>query len=210
MDFTDNTTEKDNALHGTFMSSVIGSKNPDCPGIAPDAEIYVIKVFNAEQESYTSWFLEAFNYAEKMELDIINLSNGSSDFKDEPFTKKLQELIEGGMIVVSAIGNEGPELGTLSNPGDMPNVIGVGSLNQDSDGIASFSSRGVSTWALTESIGIIKPDFVTLGENIPGFDSNGNCIVRSGTSVSASVVSGTIAAVLSGIKDTPLLRNAAV
>lgn len=64
-----------------------------------------------------------------MELDIINLSNGSSDFKDEPFTKKLQELIDGGMIVVSAIGNEGPELGTLSNPGDMPNVIGVGSLN---------------------------------------------------------------------------------
>lgn len=64
VDFTDNSTENDNALHGTFMSSVIGSKNPDCPGIAPEAEIFIIKVFNADKESYTSWFLEAFNYAQ--------------------------------------------------------------------------------------------------------------------------------------------------
>jgi membrane-bound transcription factor site-1 protease len=42
------------------------------------------------------------------DIDIINLSNGSSDFLDEPFTDKLNELTAKGVIIVSAIGNEGP------------------------------------------------------------------------------------------------------
>ena len=42
-------------------------------------------------------------------VDVINLSNGSADFKDTPFVSKILELVEAGIIVVSAIGNEGPE-----------------------------------------------------------------------------------------------------
>lgn len=64
-------------------------------------------------------------------MDIINLSNGSSDFLDEPFIEKIHELIKKGVIIVAAIGNDGPEYGTLSNPGDMVEVIGVGSLNEN-------------------------------------------------------------------------------
>jgi len=42
------------------------------------------------------------------DIDIINLSNGSSDFMDLPFIEKINELIANGVIVISAIGNEGP------------------------------------------------------------------------------------------------------
>lgn len=41
-------------------------------------------------------------------IDIVNLSNGGNDFLDQPFTDKINELIANGVIVVSAIGNEGP------------------------------------------------------------------------------------------------------
>jgi membrane-bound transcription factor site-1 protease len=41
-------------------------------------------------------------------IDIINLSNGSNDYMDKPFIDKINELIANGVIVISAIGNEGP------------------------------------------------------------------------------------------------------
>lgn len=113
-------------------------------GIAPESKIYALKVFNKNSESSTEWFLKALNYAIEQEVDIINLSLGSSDFEDQPFIDKIWEAINKGIIIVAAIGNDGPEYGTLSNPGDMPEVIGVGSLNEDLNGMASFTSWGMN------------------------------------------------------------------
>lgn len=64
------------------MTSVINSKKDDCPGLAPDAEIYVFKIFNSNQEQSTDWFLKAFDYAMELGVDIINLSNGGTNFLD--------------------------------------------------------------------------------------------------------------------------------
>ena len=108
IDFTNEGDAKDRIGHGTFISSVVGSVNKECPGIAPDAEIYIFKLFTEERVSYTSWFIDAFNFVLDNDIDIVNLSNGSSDFQDEPFTDKINELIAHGVIVISAIGNEGP------------------------------------------------------------------------------------------------------
>lgn len=41
---------------------------------------------------------------------------------DEPFVAKVNEMTAKGMIMVSAIGNDGPLFGTLNNPGDQDNV----------------------------------------------------------------------------------------
>lgn len=86
----------------------MGSVNADCPGIAPDAEIYILKLFTGNKATYTSWFIDAFNFVLDNDIDIVNLSNGSSDFLDKPFIEKINELTANGVIVVSAIGNEGP------------------------------------------------------------------------------------------------------
>lgn len=51
--------------------------------------------------------------------------------------------------MVSAIGNDGPLYGTLNNPADQMDVIGVGGINFD-DQIAKFSSRGMTTWELPQ------------------------------------------------------------
>ena len=63
------------------------------------------------QVSYTSWFLDAFNYAILRKINILNLSIGGPDFMDKPFVEKVWELTANNVIMVSAIGNDGPLYG---------------------------------------------------------------------------------------------------
>lgn len=63
------------------------------------------------------------------------------------FVNQIWEITANNIIMVSAIGNDGPLYGTLNNPADQSDVIGVGGIDY-SDHIASFSSRGMSTWEL--------------------------------------------------------------
>lgn len=49
-------------------------------------------------------------------------------------------MTSSGILLISAIGNDGPLYGTLNNPADQNDVIGVGGID-NWDNIASFSSR---------------------------------------------------------------------
>ena len=40
------------------------------------------------QVSYTSWFLDSFNYAILKKVNVLNLSIGGPDFMDQPFVDK--------------------------------------------------------------------------------------------------------------------------
>ena len=44
------------------------------------------------QVSYTSWFLDAFNYAIATEMNVVNLSIGGPDYLDQPFVEKASGL----------------------------------------------------------------------------------------------------------------------
>src|SRR4051812_19961560 len=102
-------------------------------------------------------------------MNILNLSIGGPDFMDLPFIEKVWEMSANNVIIVSAIGNDGPLYGyiihprpangscfrapcvnnfrlirTLNNPADQNDVIGVGGITYR-DKIASFSSRGMTT-----------------------------------------------------------------
>lgn len=70
-------------------------------------------------------------------------------------TLQVWEITSNGILMVSAIGNDGPLYGTLNNPADQNDVIGVGGVDY-SDQIASFSSRGMSTWELPIGYGRAK------------------------------------------------------
>jgi membrane-bound transcription factor site-1 protease len=45
------------------------------------------------QISYTSWFLDAFNYAIAIGMDVLNLSIGGPDYLDLPFVEKVHRVI---------------------------------------------------------------------------------------------------------------------
>ncbi|XP_067651684.1 membrane-bound transcription factor site-1 protease-like isoform X1 [Haliotis asinina] len=205
--WTNEKTLDDGLGHGTFVAGVIASSQ-ECLGFAPDADIFVFRVFTNNQVSYTSWFLDAFNYAILKKINVLNLSIGGPDFMDHPFVDKVWELTANKVIMVSAIGNDGPLYGTLNNPADQMDVIGVGGINFDHQ-IARFSSRGMTTWELPAGYGRMKPDIVTYGSAVRGSALKGGCRSLSGTSVASPVVAGAVTLLASAVLDRADVVNPA-
>ena len=198
--WTNEPTLEDGLGHGTFVAGVIAS-NAECLGLAPDADLHIYRVFTNKQVSYTSWFLDAFNYAILKKINVLNLSIGGPDFMDVPFVDKVWELSANNIIMVSAIGNDGPLYGTLNNPADQMDVIGVGGIDFENK-IAGFSSRGMTTWELPGGYGRVKPDIVTFGSAVRGSNLRSGCRTLTGTSVASPVVTGAIALLLSTLDDS--------
>ncbi|XP_078169721.1 SITE-1 protease [Carex rostrata] len=208
--WTNEDTLNDNLGHGTFVAGVIAGQDTECLGFAPDTEIYAYRVFTDAQISYTSWFLDAFNYAIATEMDVLNLSIGGPDYLDLPFVEKVWELTANNIIMISAIGNDGPLYGTLNNPADQSDVIGVGGIDYNNH-IASFSSRGMTTWELPHGYGRVKPDVVAYSRDIVGSKISTGCKILSGTSVASPVVAGAVCLLVSVIpeKQRKLILNPA-
>jgi len=47
--WTNEDTLNDNLGHGTFVAGVIAGQDAECPGFAPDTEIYAFRVFTDAQ-----------------------------------------------------------------------------------------------------------------------------------------------------------------
>jgi membrane-bound transcription factor site-1 protease len=198
--WTHEPTLEDGLGHGSFVAGVIAGTSPSCPGLAPEVDLHTFRVFTNDQVSYTSWFLDAFNYAMATKMDVVNLSIGGPDHLDRPFVEKVQEVTSSGIIMVSAIGNDGPLYGTLNNPADQNDVIGVGGIDW-SGNIAGFSSRGMSTWELPLGYGRSKPDVMAYGKEVQGSRIDGGCRSLSGTSVASPVVAGAVCLLASTVSE---------
>ena len=88
-EWTDENTLLDGLGHGTFVAGVVASKHGACHGFADQAEIHTFRVFTQRQMSFTSWFLDAFNYAIASRVHVLNLSIGGPDYRDRPFVDKV-------------------------------------------------------------------------------------------------------------------------
>ncbi|KAG5849428.1 hypothetical protein ANANG_G00110290 [Anguilla anguilla] len=185
--WTNEKTLDDGLGHGTFVAGVIASMR-ECHGFAPDSELHIFRVFTNNQVSYTSWFLDAFNYAILKKMDVLNLSIGGPDFMDHPFVDKVWELTANKVIMVSAIGNDGPLYGTLNNPADQMDVIGE----------------------LPGGYGRVKPDIVTYGSGVRGSGMKEGCRSLSGTSVASPVVAGAVTLLASTVLNRELVNPASM
>ena len=83
------------------------------------------------------------------------LCTSSSKHTASRMLGQVWEITSSGILMVSAIGNDGPLYGTLNNPADQNDVIGVGGIDY-ADRVAAFSSRGMSTWEIPRGYGRAK------------------------------------------------------
>ncbi|CAN0079796.1 unnamed protein product, partial [Heterosigma akashiwo] len=80
-----------------------------------------------------------------------------------------------GITVVSAVGNDGPNWGTLNNPADQFDTVGVGALTAAQDAVAPFQSRGMTSWESEDGYGRAKPDVLAPGQHVLGPMRDGSC-----------------------------------
>jgi serine protease AprX len=200
--------------HGTFLAGIIAGDG-EFDGVAPGATLVDVQV--ADEKGNTSLVtvltgLQAV--VDRGDVDVVNLSLSTGSPMPpafDPLSRALERLWGMGVTVVAAAGNDGPEWGTVSSPGNDPILLTVGALDEaatgerENDAVAEFSSRG-SNYAKG------KPDLVAPGVSIVSTKAPGSIAAKaasdkdalvgdhymrgSGTSMSAAVVSGAVAALL--------------
>ncbi|MEM0361188.1 MAG: S8 family serine peptidase [Sulfolobales archaeon] len=206
-------TPRDTHFHGTWVSSIIAG---EFIGIAPNVKLMHGLVLHggegtaAQLLAGLEWVLQPYTCTgvkTQIKPNIVSLSLGASGNYSDVFLKPISRLIQEDIIVIAAIGNDGP--GTTSNPGNIWGVIGVGATNRD-DEVADFSSSEVVEWPSppdewpfrgTYPKNYVKPDFTSPGVLIPGaYVVSGYYVIASGTSASTPIVSGVTALVLEAFK----------
>lgn len=184
---TRKTFDDDNG-HGTHVSGTIAAVNNDFGviGVAPEANLYGVKVLNQRGSGYTSDVIEGIEWAVNNNMDIISMSL-SSAYYNAAFEVAINYAYNNGVIVVAAAGNEST---SVSYPAAYDNVIGVSAMDQNYD-LAYFSNYG-------PQIDVTAP-----GVSITSTYYKGQYAIMSGTSMATPHVTGVIALMLeSGTANT--------
>ncbi len=183
--------------HGTHVAAVAAGRprffsagTPDTSGIAPNADIYDVKVLNDEGTGTLSDVLEGIQWviyhAREYNIRVMNLSlaaGSSESWLNDPLTRAARSAVAAGITVVAAAGNYGLSIdgrevyGAVGSPGHDPSVITVGSANfrgtvtRADDLVNRFSSRGPTRGArfvngVRQADNLLKPDLVAPGNRI--------------------------------------------
>lgn len=177
-DFVKNKTiAYDDNGHGTHCAgAALGSgfaSSGKYRGPAFNANLVAVKVLNKAGSEKSSTIIKGLEWCltnkTLYQIRIVSLSLGykaTDSYRDDLVCQAVEKLVQAGIAVFAAAGNEGPELRTINSPGIHPAVITVGAsddLNTPTptdDSVAEFSSRGPTIDGLT------KPDLLAPGSNI--------------------------------------------
>lgn len=212
--------------HGTFMCGCISSSGSLSDGmysgIAPDADLCIVKAFDASGNGFMSDIIAAIDilisiYKEKnirviclpFEFPYIN------EIKVNPLSNIVNIALSNSIAVVAPSGNHGPQPYSVYCPGNIKDVITVGGTscldnNVKNCRVVGFSGRG----PLID--GTVKPDIVSPCSNITSLSSDILYIptskkvpnlktpytTASGTSISCALISGICSLIL---EKTPTL-----
>lgn len=165
------------AEHGTAVASIIAGSE----GIAPAAELFVVRVLDHEGLGNSFHVAEGIVQAVDFGVDVLNMSLGV--YQD---TQLLREAIryaeDHGVIMVAAAGNDGYT--QMPYPAAYPQVLSVTAVD------------GVGRQALfpNQSIAI---DFAAPGVGVMTAKEDAGTMLFSGTSAAAPFVTGTLVSILS-------------
>ncbi len=202
--FTSDPTVVDGNGHGTHVAATIAGNGTGSAGlhggVAPGARLIVGKVLDSNGQGDDSWVLAGMEWAVANGADVVNMSLGGdpSDGTD-PLSQAIDELSASSKtLFVVAAGNDGPDAGTVTDPGAADAALTVGAVDS-SDYLAYFSSRGPRSGDHG-----LKPDVVAPGVGIVAARAAGTSLgdpvdslytSLSGTSMATPHVTG-LAAIL--------------
>jgi serine protease AprX len=218
LDFT-GTGNGDGYGHGTFMAGLIAgsgaSSGGTYRGVAPSASLIDIKVADAKGSTDLITVLRGLQWVSdhSRQVKVLNLSLSSGStlpYQIDPLNQALRSLWHRGVTVVVPSGNEGPDAGTVTAPGNDPLLLTVGGL--DDGGTADRRDDVVGVWSGRgpTSQGDPKPDLVAPGGHVVSLRSPGSVVDMtapqarvgdhyfkgSGTSMATAVTSGIVAVTL--------------
>ena len=217
--------------HGTHMAGIIAGRDPEVVsgkesdptrfvGVAPGAHIVSVKVASADGATDVSQVLAAIDWVVAhrndagLNIRVLNLSFGTDSLQDarlDPLSYAVEVAWRKGIVVVVAVGNDGPTRTRVSMPAANPYVIAVGAadpMGTDSrkdDTVATFSTAG----SAARHADILAPGRSVVSLRDPGSfvdvnypaglvasDPYQRFFRGSGTSQSAAMVSGAAALLL--------------
>ncbi len=225
----------DDQGHGTHVAGIIAGNGFDSNGqqmgVAPGASLVSLKVLDSTGHGTVGNIIAALDWVlahhAQYNIRIVNVSVGAAvteSYWTDPLTLAAKRLVDAGIIVVSAAGNNGrnaageTQYGAINAPGNAPWVITVGASStngntqREDDTVTSFSSRGPSYLDWSAKPDLVAPGYgtISLADPLSAFyvskapylqDGTVSTAYKpylslSGTSMAAPVVSGTIAQML--------------
>jgi len=217
-DFTGEGRTDDPYGHGTHVASIAAGNDSISDatylGIAPNANLINLRVLDSKGTGTTSGLLKGLNWVMKnrslYNIRVVNLSLGAAavdSYRNDPICKAVRKLVDSGVVVVAAAGNNGLDAngrkvyGQIHSPGIEPSAITVGAANtygtdsRDDDSMTTYSSRGPTRGYWTDPAGLkhydnlIKPDVVAPGNKIIDAEAPGNLLVTQHPELDAGVSS---------------------
>jgi len=176
----------DDHWHGTHCAGIIAAEKNDMGilGVAPEADIYALKVLDSAGSGSLSNVVAAIDWAIDNNMQIVSMSLGTNSYSSSLETI-CNQAYASGILLVAAAGNDGNADGTgdcVDYPANYDSVIAVASVYSP-DVRSGYSSTG-------PAVELAAPG-ATIYSTIPGNSYQ----YASGTSMACPHVAGTAALV---------------
>ena len=166
--------------HGTAVASMIIGSTDLTPGVAPGATILSVRIANDDGQSDSFLLAKGIVAAVDAGARLINISMGS--FGDSYIVRNAIDYAnQNGALIVAAVGNNG--INQVAYPAANDGVIAVGSVDGLGNPLA-FSNTG-------REVAMAAPGYA-----VNAAWTNEQAVRVSGTSFSAPIVTGSIAAIM--------------
>ncbi len=181
--------------HGTHCSGIVAAlqDGKGVAGVAPEAELYGVKVLNADGSGTFADVIAGIQWAADNKMDIASMSLGA--YQGTPaLAEAVKAASKAGVTIIAAAGNSGAAVGY---PAAYPEVIAVSASN-NKDQLATFSSRGPEV------------AFIAPGVAVRSTYMGGQYRDLSGTSMACPHVSGlaALAVAAKGVHGAEAIRGA--
>lgn len=168
---------KDEYGHGSHVAGLLTGK---ATGVAPKADLHVIKVLNGDGRGTIAHIMDGITHAMNLKADVLAISLGVPYGIPQSLQQRIIHAYEAGVTIVSATGNSG--WSEPFYPAHMKEVIGVGGFDRDMK-LTPFTNMGY--------------DVLAPAVDILSTYKDGNYARFTGTSMASPLVAGGIALLIS-------------